>query len=178
MYYSILKINPFYIPMIRLITSTLLFFILFTACEKKEQKVQQNTETRQLNYTAEVSFLNNPESVEPITTVRAAVADDDASRSEGLMNVNNLPEDAGMLFIFDGDAPRSFWMANTPISLDIIYANSDMEIVRIHRNTPPYSHENIRSEAPAKYVVEVNAGFTLEHDITEGMFIQIMQEDD
>jgi len=68
-------------------------------------------------------------------------------------------------------------MANTPLSLDIIYVNSDFEIVRIHRNTPSYSHENIHSEAPAMYVVEVNAGFTLEHDITEGMSIQVVQEE-
>ena len=111
------------------------------------------------------------QSDEEIVSVRAALADDDDSRSEGLMDVHDLPSDAGMLFIFDDDAPRSFWMANTPISLDIIFVNSEMEIVRVHRNTPPYSHENIVSESPAKYVVEVNAGFALDHDIREGMTI-------
>jgi uncharacterized membrane protein (UPF0127 family) len=129
----------------------------------------ETQETRKLSYTATVSFIE--QSNEEVISVRAAVADDDDSRSEGLMNVHNLPNDAGMIFIFEDEAPRSFWMANTPISLDILFINSEMEIVRIHRNTPPYSHENIVSESPAKYVVEVNAGFTLNHDIREGMKI-------
>jgi len=143
--------------------------LLLLSCNGQADKQTEVQETRELSYTATVSFIEQPN--EEIISVRAAVADDDDSRSEGLMNVHNLPEDAGMLFIFDSEAPRSFWMANTPISLDIIFVNSEMDIVRIHRNTPPYSHENIVSEAPAKYVVEVNAGFTLNHDIREGMKI-------
>jgi len=143
--------------------------LLLLSCNGQADKQTEVQKTRELSYTANVSFIEQPN--EEIISVRAAVADDDNSRSEGLMNVHNLPEDAGMLFIFDSEAPRSFWMANTPISLDIIFVNSEMDIVRIHRNTPPYSHENIVSEAPAKYVVEVNAGFTLNHDIREGMKI-------
>jgi uncharacterized membrane protein (UPF0127 family) len=73
-----------------------------------------------------------------------------------------------MIFLFENNRPRSFWMANTPLSLDILFVNSDLEIVRIHRNTTPFSQESIESERPAKYVVEVNAGYTLRHDITEG----------
>ncbi len=147
-----------------------IFISLFLlSCNGEGDSQTSERETRQLSYTATVSFIEQPEL--EVTTVRAAVADDDHSRSEGLMNVHDMPEDAGMIFIFDDEAPRSFWMANTPISLDIIFVNSDMEIVRIHRNTPPYSHENIVSEIPAKYVVEVNAGFTLDHDIREGMSI-------
>lgn len=142
---------------------------LLISCNGEADTQTETQETRELSYTATVSFIE--QSDEEITSVRAAVADDDDSRSEGLMNVHNLPDDAGMLFIFDDEAPRSFWMANTPISLDILFVNSEMEIVRIHRNTPPYSHENIVSESPAKYVVEVNAGFTLNYDIREGMKI-------
>jgi uncharacterized membrane protein (UPF0127 family) len=143
--------------------------ILLLSCNGESDTQTEIQETRQLSYTATVTFIE--QSNEDVISVRAAVADDDNSRSEGLMNVHNLPDDAGMIFIFDDEAPRSFWMANTPISLDILFVNSEMEIVRIHRNTPPYSHENIVSEAPAKYVVEVNAGFTLNHDIREGMKI-------
>jgi uncharacterized membrane protein (UPF0127 family) len=143
--------------------------ILLLSCNGESDTQTEIQETRQLSYTATVTFIE--QSNEDVISVRAAVADDEDSRSEGLMNVHNLPDDAGMIFIFDDEAPRSFWMANTPISLDILFVNSEMEIVRIHRNTPPYSHENIVSEAPAKYVVEVNAGFTLNHDIREGMKI-------
>ncbi|MCC5940607.1 MAG: DUF192 domain-containing protein [Balneolaceae bacterium] len=144
--------------------------ILISACGESEETSQaRETESRVLDYVTTVSFAD--EGGEPVSTIRAALADDDLSRSEGLMDVHNLPSDAGMLFIFEGEEPRSFWMANTPLSLDIIFANSDFEIVRIHRNTPPYSHESIESELPAKYVVEVNAGYTMQHDIREGMMI-------
>ncbi len=148
-------------------------FILLAGCsdtEESERSIERVN--RVLDYSSVVSFYSS-DGERLISTVEVAVADDDLSRSEGLMDVHNLPSDSGMLFIFEGDQPRSFWMANTPLSLDILFANSEMEIVRIHRNTPPYSHEQIRSELPAKYVVEVNAGYTLRHDITEGMRISI-----
>ena len=150
--------------------------LLLTGCSSGDEKVRDETPppARTLEYTASVSFLNGDGSVASV--IDAAVADDDRSRSEGLMDVYNLPEDAGMLFIFDEEAPRSFWMAGTPLSLDILYVNEEMEIVRIHRNMPPYSHESIESELPAKYVIEVNAGSTLRHDITEGRRIMIERQ--
>ena len=132
-----------------------------------ENQVDDNT--RQLEFTAEVSFIKSEG--DTVSTVDVAVADDNESRSEGLMNVNELPANSGMLFIFSNNQARSFRMANTPLPLDIIFVNSDMNIVRIHRNTQPYSQESIQSEAPAQFVVEVNAGYTLEHDIREGMKI-------
>ncbi len=149
----------------------LLFLVLFISCNTSEESQITERESRQLDFTSTVEFLNSDG--QTVTEIDVAVADDDNSRSEGLMDVHDLPSNAGMLFIFEDEAERSFWMANTPLSLDIIYANADYEIVRIHRNTPPYSNEQILSELPAKYVVETNAGFTLSHDITEGMFIRI-----
>lgn len=153
-----------------------LLLLFFTACSNSDRSEPiAEQQERELNYTSEVHFLSQ-DGTRTISTVQVAVADDDDSRSEGLMNVHHMPADAGMLFIFEEDGPRSFWMANTPLSLDIIFVNSDFEIVRIHRNTQPYSHEQYRSEAPAKYVVEVNAGYTMLHDITEGMLISIPDE--
>lgn len=147
------------------------FFL--SACSSEEETAQSESQpsTRTLDYTATVSFLNPDGSV--ISEIDAAVADDNHSRSQGLMDIHHLPESAGMLFIFDDEAPRSFWMASTPLSLDIFYVNEELEIVRVHQSTPPYSHESIESELPAKYVIEVNAGYALRHDITEGRSIRI-----
>lgn len=156
----------------------LLVFLLITlsgCSDTDETESSDDRVNRTLDYSSEVSFLSS-DGDQLISTVTVAVADDDLSRSEGLMDVHELPTESGMLFIFEGDQPRSFWMANTPLSLDIIFVNSNMEIVRIHRNTPPYSHEQIRSELPAKYVVEVNAGYTLRYDIREGMRIAIADQ--
>ncbi len=148
--------------------------ILFvSSCSDSQQQTENEVEEsgRQLQFTGKVSFIKDES--DTVSTVEVAVADNNQSRSEGLMNVNELPEDSGMLFIFENDQSRSFWMANTPLPLDILFVNSDMNIVRIHRNTQPYSQESIQSDAPARFVVEVNGGYTIEHDIREGMKIDI-----
>ncbi|MEX0649014.1 MAG: DUF192 domain-containing protein [Balneolaceae bacterium] len=149
----------------------IVFILILASCAQPEEGSEEGETGRELEYISEVSFIK-PDG-EIAATVTVAIADDDHTRNLGLMDVQNLPEDSGMLFIFEDEEPRSFWMANTPLPLDIIYANADHEIVRIHRNTPPYSNESFTSEEPAMYVVEVNAGFTIRHDITEQMTIRI-----
>lgn len=150
-----------------LINITLLILFLCSCSEETEPEREERGRT--LDYETTVSFLTN--SADTVATIDAAIADDDASRSTGLMNVFDLPDDKGMLFIFKDEEPRSFWMANTPLALDIIFVNAEMEIIRIHQNTRPYSDRNIISENPAMYVIETNAGFTLSNDIQEGMTI-------
>ena len=143
-------------------------------CSDTEQPARNQTEERTLTYETQVAFLS-PDG-DTLSVIDAAVADDQESRTQGLMNVTSMPQDAGMIFIFEENQPRSFWMASTPLSLDLIFANESFEIVRIHRNASPYSQESITSGAPAKYVVEVNAGYTLQHDINEGASIRLMDE--
>lgn len=157
-----------------LLTTCLLSANLFlSSCNDSQQQPENQAEEngRQLEFSGEVSFIRNER--DTVSTVQVAVADDNQSRSEGLMNVTELPEDSGMLFIFENDQSRSFWMANTPLPLDILFVNSEMNIVRIHRNTQPFSQESIQSDAPARFVVEVNGGYSIEHDIREGMNIAI-----
>jgi uncharacterized membrane protein (UPF0127 family) len=97
------------------------------------------------------------------------MADEQTERNEGLMDVSTLPENKGMLFVFEQQQELSFWMANTPLSLDIFFVNADKEIVRIHHSTQPYTEKNFTSGAPALYAVETNGGFAVSHDIQEGM---------
>lgn len=89
------------------------------------------------------------------------------------MDVRDLPESKGMLFIFENNEPRSFWMANTPLSLDIIFVNNEGEIVRIHHSAQPFSEKNVKSDKPAKYVIETNAGYCISNDIQEGMNVSL-----
>jgi uncharacterized protein len=96
------------------------------------------------------------------------IADNDEERMQGLMYRFSLLENAGMLFLFSNDEPRSFWMKDTYISLDIIYINSNKEIVSIQKYTQPKSTYAIPSEKPAMYVLEVNAGFTDKYGINPG----------
>jgi uncharacterized protein len=96
------------------------------------------------------------------------ISDDEQERMRGLMDRLNLPENAGMLFVFQDEDLRSFWMKNTFISLDIIYINADKEIVSIQKYTQPQTTNALPSEKPAKYVLEVNAGFSDENDVIPG----------
>lgn len=141
-----------------------------SGCGKKESNPDKEPAGRTIEFTRDLHFLTAGD--DTVTTISVAVADEQAERSQGLMDVNNLPAQKGMLFIFEREEPLSFWMANTPLSLDIIFANSDREIVRIHHNTQPFAEKNFHSEQPALYAVETNGGFCIAHDIQEGMKIE------
>jgi hypothetical protein len=103
-----------------------------------------------------------------ITKIDIEIADTDYERTRGLMYRHSLPENAGMLFIFDRSEPRSFWMRNTYIPLDIIFADEKKQIIQIYRKTTPLSYTAMQSKKNAKYVVEVNAGFSDNHGIAVG----------
>jgi uncharacterized membrane protein (UPF0127 family) len=103
-----------------------------------------------------------------ITAIDVELATDEAERQMGLMYRDKLAEHQGMLFVFDDETIRSFWMKNTVLALDMIFVNGKNEIVTIHKSTSPYSEASYSSTKPAKYVVEVNAGFTDKYKISVG----------
>ena len=91
------------------------------------------------------------------------IAADDASRQRGLMFRDSMPADHGMLFLFDRPAVQTFWMKNTHIPLDILYFDEKYKLVSMSQRTPPcHSTGNdcpvYPSNAPAQYVLELNAG--------------------
>ncbi|MBN1299921.1 MAG: DUF192 domain-containing protein [Melioribacteraceae bacterium] len=96
------------------------------------------------------------------------IADNDDSRSQGLMYRNKMTDTQGMFFIFPNESYQSFWMKNTVIPLDIIFVNKKNEIVKIHKNAVPFDESSYASGAPAIYVVEVNAGYTDRYKIKVG----------
>ncbi|MDQ3020223.1 MAG: DUF192 domain-containing protein [Bacteroidota bacterium] len=103
-----------------------------------------------------------------VKKIEIEIADNDDKRSQGLMYRRSMDEGRGMLFLFDRESPQGFWMKNTVIPLDIIYVNSKKEIVKIYKNTIPFSEKDLPSEKPTLYVVEVIGGFTDKYGIKEG----------
>lgn len=89
---------------------------------------------------------------------RVEVAATAQERARGLMFRNQMAADHGMLFVFDTEGERYFWMKNTPLPLDIIFIATNGEIVSIAADTSPYSEDTIPSNGPARYVLELNAG--------------------
>ena len=90
------------------------------------------------------------------------IADDDAERARGLMFRDAMADDRGMLFIHDSQEPLAYWMKNTRIPLDILYFDDARRLVSQRRGVPPCSLgdgcPNYPSGAPARYVLELNAG--------------------
>jgi uncharacterized membrane protein (UPF0127 family) len=78
-----------------------------------------------------------------------------------------------MLFVFGHERERSFWMKNTPLPLDIIYIDDEGKVVSVAGRTTPYSTAAIPSHGPAKYVLEVNAGFAEQHGVRPGSRIEL-----
>lgn len=103
-----------------------------------------------------------------ISTIDVELAQDESKRQLGLMYRDKLADNQGMLFIFEGDEARAFWMKNTVLPLDMIFVNSKDEIVTIHKNTTPYSEQSYASSKPAQFVIEVNAGYIDRHKISVG----------
>jgi hypothetical protein len=96
------------------------------------------------------------------------LATTDAERARGLMFRKDLPEGRGMLFDFEHDAPVTFWMHNTYISLDMIFIRGDGRILSIAENTKPMSDRLIPSGGPVRAVLEVIAGTAQKFGIAPG----------
>jgi hypothetical protein len=80
----------------------------------------------------------------------------------------SMSDTQGMLFLFNESVPQSFWMRNTFIPLDIMFEDENLTITTIHENTQPLSDKSIPSNGNARYVVEVNGGFTKKHGLKIG----------
>lgn len=105
---------------------------------------------------------------ETLATFDIEIARTVEQRSNGLMHRRDLPKDRGMLFVFDDESIRYFWMENTPTPLDIIYADSMGRIVHIAANTTPFSRAPISSMQPARYALEIHAGLSASMNVNMG----------
>ena len=89
-------------------------------------------------------------------------------QEQGLMNRKSMPQDAGMLFVFNDVDKRVFWMKDTLIPLDMLFIDKDGRINHIHHMARPLDETQITSLRPAKAVLEVNGGITDTLGIKEG----------
>ena len=93
---------------------------------------------------------------------KVKLAETEAQRRHGLMFTPYLPKQQGMLFVFETDAPRQFWMKNTQIPLDILFFSFDGRLVNIVHSAAPFSLDARNSAGPARYVLELNGGLAAE----------------
>jgi uncharacterized membrane protein (UPF0127 family) len=88
------------------------------------------------------------------------VADDDAERAQGLMNRPSLPKSSGMLFIYQRPHHAFFWMKNTLIPLDMIFADATGLVTAVHEHAVPLDETSIDGGEGVTYVLEINAGLS------------------
>lgn len=89
---------------------------------------------------------------------RAWIADTTARRTQGLMFVERLEPDRGMLFLFEEPQYAAFWMKDTPVPLDLLFIGPDGRITNIGERARPYSTALVASAQPVIAVLEVAAG--------------------
>jgi uncharacterized protein len=105
-------------------------------------------------------------------SLKAEIAEDDQSREMGLMFRDSLPEDHGMLFIFDQPHQASFWMKNTKIPLSIAFLEND-RVISEEKSMRPYDETLIQSRSDKiRYAIEVNAGWFDRHQVKPGTKVE------
>jgi len=101
-------------------------------------------------------------------SVNVEIADTIQKREVGLMYRNSLDANAGMIFVFPTAAQQTFWMHNTQIPLDMIFAGDDARVLGVVENAEPYSERQLGVDGASRYVLEVNGGFARAHGISRG----------
>ena len=151
-------------------TLLLLFPLLLTACgdassgDGQASAADTAEATIPFRQDGRLTFLRDGE---PLAEIAIEIAETDSARQRGLMQRGPLPERSGMLFIFEEEGPQSFWMANTPVALDMLFVGADSQVVDIAKYVQPLSPKNVTSSSPARYVVEVPAGFADSYGLAE-----------
>lgn len=101
-------------------------------------------------------------------TFAVEIADDAQERAQGLMFRKTLDIGAGMLFVYDSPHQVAFWMKNTLVPLDMIFADMTGRVTRVHANAVPGDLTPIDGGDGVAFVLEINAGLAEKLGITPG----------
>jgi len=105
--------------------------------------------------------------------VDVELARDDESRERGLMFRTSMAEGRGMLFSWNDERVRNFWMHNTCIPLDMLYVTKDGTIAGILEQVPTLNDAPRGIPCPVAHVLELNAGWARAHGVAPGMKLRI-----
>jgi uncharacterized membrane protein (UPF0127 family) len=99
--------------------------------------------------------------------IHAEVANDMGSRMQGLMYRKSMPQNAGMVFVFEEDATHCMWMKNTLIPLSVAFVDQAGTIINI-ADMQPHSEQSHCAARPARYALEMNKGWFAQRGIKAG----------
>lgn len=107
-------------------------------------------------------------------SLRIELATTTAAREQGLSGRESIPDDYGMLFVFDEPNYYGFWMKNTRISLDIFWLDDKGQVVSMVQSATPDSYPRVfYPAASASYVLETAAGFAEAHGVATGTTLSL-----
>lgn len=153
-------------PVISLGVLALFISLSFNSCnEDKKEKV---IETAPISFKKEGELYLLKPSGDTIEKLDIEIADSDYEHQTGLMYRDGMEDSQAMLFIYDSERERNYYMKNTYFSLDIIFYAADSSLVSIQKNAIPRDENSLPSEGPAKYVLEVNAGLSDKWSLEKG----------
>jgi len=100
------------------------------------------------------------------------VADTAQERARGLMFRETMPRGAGMLFVYEAPQPASFWMKNTLIELDMLFADKTGRIIHVHHRAIPGDLTPITGGRAVYAVLEINGGLARRYGIATGSLMR------
>ena len=100
------------------------------------------------------------------------IADSEAERSKGLMFREKMSASAGMLFVYDQPKHAYFWMKNTPLPLDMVFADASGLVTAVHSNAVPLDEAPIDGGPGVAVVLEINAGLAKRMGIAPGSVLR------
>jgi len=147
----------------------------FTSCDNStETEESMETDPIVFNKEAEVYLIHS--NGDTLRKIDVELAESDYEKQTGLMYRESLGSDQGMLFVYDSERVRNFYMKNTYISLDIIYYDTDSTLVSIQKNATPRDEMNLPSDGPAQFVLEINAGLSDEWGVTSESKFSVVRD--
>ena len=157
--------------------------IFFFTMPEKDNESQNSEELVQTSFESRPRENNEQKSLSELvdgdfiavnsTKLRLEIVKTREEQIRGLSGRENLEKDTGMLFVYEQPTTPSFWMKEMNFSIDIIWIGSDSKIVDISENLSLETYPNtFRPQAPIQYVLEVNAGWALDHNVAVGDMIQ------
>lgn len=154
-----------FIIILAMVIAIMIFFFVGRSIINAPQNINESPASQ----TGPTATINNQ-------TFLLEIVNDDKGRQLGLSNRQSLPQDHGMLFLFERSDNYSFWMKDMHFPIDIIYINNDT-VVHVFENVPPpKSKRNLpvyTPDSPSDKVLEINAGLSKKFDITKGTKVKI-----
>lgn len=154
-----MKSRKYPIALIFLVTT-----VMFS-CGDEDKEPEVETIEIEFKKEGELQVLKNGQITK---TIDIEIADTPYEWETGLMYRKSMEDNQGMLFIYPQAEPRSFYMKNTSIPLDIIFMSADTAVINIKENAIPFDETSIPSSAPAKFILEIKGGKSEAWNINEG----------